>query len=75
MYLNVLFLFMHPRQCFFSVESAVCRPKFMVQLNNSFGSGGMSLAFNKAQFAAFIELLKIEQRQHLAIRKAACTIG
>ena len=35
----------------------------------------MSLAFNDMQFSAFIQFLKGENRQHLPIYKAACTIG
>ena len=53
----------------------MCKSKFMAHLNNSFGSGGMSLAFNDMQFSAFIQFLKADHGQHLPIYKAACTIG
>ena len=46
------------RTCFFTSESAGCKSRFMTQLNNSFGSGGMTLAFNEAQFAAFVQFIK-----------------
>ena len=38
----------------------MCKSKFMAHLNNSFGSGGMSLAFNDMQFSAFIQFLKAD---------------
>lgn len=44
--------------CFFTVESISYKFKFMCQLNNSFGSGGMSLAMSEAQFSMFIQYLK-----------------
>ena len=47
----------------------------MSQINNSFESGGMSLAFNEIQFAAFVQFLKQEVQGSLPIRKAACTVG
>ena len=48
----------------------------MAQLNGSFGSGGMSLALNEAQFSSFIQHLKDEGNQTgLPIKKAACNIG
>ena len=47
----------------------------MLQINSSFGSGGMSLAFNEMQFSAFVQFLKHEHQHDMPIRKAACTIG
>lgn len=47
----------------------------MQQLNNSFGSGGMSLALNEAQFSCFIQFLKNECMGTLPIKKAATIIG
>ena len=63
------------RQCFFTMESASFRSRFLSQLNNSFGSGGMSLAFNDAQFSSFIQYLKQESMGSLTIRKAVGIIG
>ena len=42
----------------FTVESTTFKSHFMSQINNSFGSGDMSLALNEAQFAQFIQFLK-----------------
>ena len=57
------------------MESASFRSRFLSQLNNSFGSGGMSLAFNEAQFSSFIQFLKQESMGKLAIRKAVAVVG
>ena len=46
----------------------------MAQINSSFGSGGMSLAMNDLQVAAFILHLK-SNNQSTSIRKAASVIG
>ena len=46
------------RLCFFTVESASFKSKFMTQINASFGSGGMTLALNESQFALFFQFLK-----------------
>ena len=45
----------------------------MGQINNSFGSGGMSLAFNEMQFAAFVQFLKTHNSVN--IRTAATIVG
>jgi len=60
-------------QCFFSMELASCKNKFMSQINSSFGSGGMSLAMNDLQFAAFLLHIKSNQ-QDMPIGKATCAI-
>ena len=57
------------------MELASFRSRFLSQLNNSFGSGGMSLAFNDAQFSSFIQYLKQESMGSLTIRKAVGIIG
>ena len=57
------------------MESTAFKSKFMAQLNNSFGSGGMSLAFNDNQFSLFLQSLKREAGRSLPIRKAATVIG
>ena len=46
----------------------------MSQINNSFGSGGMSLAMSEAQFAQFFQFLK-EQKEKLPIVKAVSYVG
>ena len=51
------------------------KSKFIAQLNNSFGSGGMSLAFNDNQFSLFLQFLKKEAGRNLPIRKAVTVIG
>ena len=63
------------RKCFFTMESTSHKSKFLAQINNSFGSGGMSLALNEAQFAMFIQFLKQESADSLTIRKAVTRIG
>jgi hypothetical protein len=50
--------FSHYRECFFTAESALNKYRFLSLINNSFGSGGMSLSFNEAQFGMFIQDLK-----------------
>ena len=45
----------------------------MAQINNSFGSGGMSLAFNEMQFGAFVQFLKMHNSVN--IRTAATIVG
>lgn len=55
------------------MESTSFKSRFLSQINNSFGSGGMSLALNEAQFSSFIQFLKREKR--LPIKKAALAIG
>lgn len=62
------------RLCFFTVESTSFKPRFMSQINNSFGSGGMSLALNEAQFQQFIQFLK-DNVSSLPIREAASHVG
>jgi hypothetical protein len=48
----------------------------MQQINNSFGSGGMSLALNEMQFASFFQHLKNNNLHGtLPIKKAASIIG
>jgi hypothetical protein len=54
------------------MESTSFKSKFLAQINNSFGSGGMSLAFNETQFSSFIQYIKKGQ---LPIKKAALIIG
>lgn len=46
----------------------------MTQINNSFGSGGMSLALNEAQFQQFVQFLK-DDVSSLPIREAASHVG
>lgn len=60
------------RKCFFTMESTSFKSKFLGQINNSFGSGGMSLALNEAQFSLFIQFLK---KEGLPIKKAVLIIG
>ena len=67
-------LFLICSQCFFSMESASNKTKFLSQINSSFGSGRMSLAMSDLQFARFILHLKRNQ-QGMPIRRAACVIG
>lgn len=59
------------RTCFFTMESTSFKSRFLTQINNSFGSGGMSLAFNETQFSSFIQFLK---KQH-QLKKAVKMIG
>ena len=47
----------------------------MSQINNSFGSGDMSLAMSEAQFAQFFHFLKEQQEEKLAIVKAVSYVG
>lgn len=50
----------------------------MFQINNSFGSGGMSLALNEAQFALFIQFLKDNAMgcaDDIPMKKAVTHIG
>lgn len=49
----------------------------MGQLNSSFGSGGMTLALNDAQFGSFIHFIKESFRcnKGAVVKKAACVIG
>ena len=54
------------------MESTSFKSKFLGQINNSFGSGGMSLALNEAQFSLFIQFLK---KEGLPIKKAILIIG
>ena len=61
------------RACFFTMESPSFKSKFIAQLNNSFGSGGMSL--NDNQFSLFLQFLKKEVGRNLPIRKAVTVIG
>ena len=63
------------RECLFTIDSANHKSKFMSQVNNSFNSGGMSLALNDNQFSSFIQFLKDESLQTLPIRRAADIIG
>ena len=51
------------------------KAKFMSALNNSFGSGGMSLAFNETQFASFIQFLKDQNSTDMDIKVAAHNVG
>ena len=46
----------------------------MTQLNNSFGSGGMTLALNEQQFSLFIQFLKNECLGSLPMFKGATTV-
>ena len=62
-------------KCFFTMESTSYKSRFLAQINNSFGSGGMSLAFNEAQFSMFIQFLKQESANGLNIRRAVTQIG
>ena len=57
------------------MESTSFKSKFIGQINNSFGSGGMSLALNEAQFAMFIQYLKKDSLSSLPICKAVTIIG
>lgn len=61
------------RTCFFTIASAACKSRFMAQVNNSFGSGGMSLTFNENQFATFVQFLKMQD--NIGIRSAATLVG
>ena len=62
--------------CFFSMDSASTRYRFMKQINSSFGSGGMGLAMTEVEFSSFIIFLKSKSTQsHMPIRKAATVIG
>ena len=63
------------RECFFTMESTSYKSKFLAHINNSFGSGGMSLALNEVQFSTFIQFLKQDSVKNLTIRKAVTRIG
>ena len=54
------------------MESTAYKSRFLSQ---TIGSGGMSLAFNEAQFAMFIQFHKQQSSDTLSIRKAATIIG
>ena len=54
------------------MESTSFKSRFMANINNSFGSGGMSLALNESQFSSFIQFLK---KDGLPIKKAVQIIG
>ena len=54
------------------MESTSFKSKFLAEINNSFGSGGMSLAFNEATFSSFIQYLK---KGGLPIKKSVEIIG
>lgn len=56
----------------YDMESTSFKSKFLAQINNSFGSGGMSLALNETQFSSFIQFIKTDG---LPIKKAALIIG
>ena len=45
----------------------------MGKINNSFGSGGMTLALNEAHFASFVQFLKLGE--DISIRSAATIVG
>ena len=47
----------------------------MTQMNSSFGSSGMTMAFNELQFSCFIQYLKDGAEAPLPIKKAACVVG
>ena len=57
------------------MESTSHKSRFLGQINNSFGSGGMSLAFNEVQFSSFVQFLKLQSRGQLTIQKAVTIIG
>ena len=57
------------------MESALCKSRFITQINASYGSGGMSLALNEAQFAQFVQFLKNTASTPLPIKKAATVVG
>ena len=57
-----------------SVDSISYKYRFMAQLNNSFGSGGMSLALSEAQFSLFFQFLKNDVA-NLPIVKATTHVG
>jgi hypothetical protein len=56
------------------MESAAFKTKFMKQINSSFGSDGMALSMNEAEFALFIMHLKSNVPQGIPIRQAASVI-
>ena len=70
----VLYIIILNRLCFFTVESTSYKPRFMTQINNSFGSGGMSLALNEAQFQQFVQFMK-DHVSSLPIREAVSIVG
>lgn len=48
----------------------------MKQINSSFGSGGMALAMNEAEFASFLMFLKsTAPQEEMRVLKAATVIG
>ena len=58
------------------MESAAFKSKFMKQINSSFGSGGMALAMNEAEFALFLMYLKSNvPQERIPIRQATSVIG
>lgn len=62
------------RLCFFSMDSASYKSRFMKQINSSFGSGGMALAMSEVEFQSFILFLKSKVNR-MPIKKAAGVIG
>ena len=63
------------RQCFITSDSSNCQAKFMTQMNNSFGSGGMSTSFNDLHFCSFFQFLKRPLLGESNVKKAACIVG
>ena len=62
--------------CFFSMDSASTKNRFMKQINSSFGSGGMGLAMTEVEFSSFMIYLKLKPTSSpMPIRKAVTVIG
>lgn len=58
------------RICFFTMECTNHKSRY-----NTFGSGSISLAFPEVQFVSFIQFLKAESKDRLAIQKAVSVVG
>ena len=53
-----IFFFLLYRLCYFTSDSVHNKVKFMQQLNQSFGSGGMSCAFDSNHLVEYFQYLK-----------------
>ena len=56
------------------MDSTSHKALFMTQINNSFGSGALSLALNEVQFSQFVQYLK-NSSSSLPIKSAANIVG
>ena len=62
------------RDCFFSADAKNIKFKFLVQINQSFGSGGMTSGLDASQLIEYFQYLQRSIGEQLPSKRQLCAV-